>query len=174
MVRYCGIANCLRILMLRADWCKARAQFDLGEERKNPASMFSSPLAERLCDMYIPGYASMEASQRGAAADRFLTTGQCCSEAEVRCNPPTVLLLIEQGADAFQPFKRRDHSTWVLAFRYVATHNRAVRSNSVPAALGVSGFPGVQGAERRAALWRLQCRSYGAGSHRWPQGGLRV
>lgn len=103
--------------MQRKSWCQARAQFDMAAERATPGSIFSSPLCERMCRNHIPGYDSMPAEQQSAAALQFLLTGQCCAAHQMEGKLRTILLILEQGADAFQPFKRRDHSTWVLAFR---------------------------------------------------------
>jgi hypothetical protein len=96
------------------------------EERKQPGSMFASRLCERFCELYIPGWREMHPEDRVDAETRFLTTGQCCREEDLHPQSGktrTILLFVEQGADAFQPFKRRVHSTWVQGLRWVARYS---------------------------------------------------
>jgi hypothetical protein len=116
-LRNFGIGNCLRILLARKQWCLAFDRFNMDLERQQPGSLFASIMCSRVCGHFIPGWDSMERPDRAQAESLFLTTGQCCSKEAMAGKKKTVLLFVEQTSDAFQPYKRRQHSTWVQALR---------------------------------------------------------
>ena len=116
-MHYMGVENCLRVLLLRQEWCEAFARFDIRQERQTPGTLWSGDLAEHFCPLYVPGYSNMPENEREEAAEVFLTTDQTCKRDKLQNHQPTVLLLLEGGIDAFQPFKRKVHSTWVAGTR---------------------------------------------------------
>lgn len=116
-LRYSGLENGVRVLMQRPAWCRAHQRFDVKEAMAATGSIMNSPLMEVFYNTYIPAYDTKSDAEQRAAAELFLRTGQVCSEEEASRRQRTILLLVESGADAFQPYKRREHSTWMHAFR---------------------------------------------------------
>jgi hypothetical protein len=94
----------------------------MSQEREQPGSLFSSDLCRHMCRHFIPGWGDMRDDEREETEAVFLTTGQACTVEELEHRQKsdgmkTILLFVEQAADAFQPFDRTQHSTWVMALR---------------------------------------------------------
>jgi hypothetical protein len=108
------------VLLARREWCLAFSRFDMSQEREQPGSLFASDLCRHMCRHYIPRWDDMMDLERYEAEAMFLTTGQTCTKEVYRRNSGTMqtkVLFVEQAADAFQPFDRTQHSTWVMALR---------------------------------------------------------
>jgi hypothetical protein len=121
-LRHFGLSNCVRVLHARREWCLAFARFDMSLEREQPGSLFSSDFCRHICRHYIPDWGDMRDKERQEAEAMFLSTGQTCNDMVYQHNRKgsgmkTRLLFVEQAADAFQPFNRTQHSTWVMALR---------------------------------------------------------
>jgi hypothetical protein len=125
-VRYLGVQQGVRVLLLSRSVSKALANFDLKGMVESVHSVYSSRLSDKICRHYIPYYDDMTAPAARTAKLRFFETGQVCTDeewfqykAEVQAGNrnPTKLLMVEGGCDAFQPFNRRVWSTWLMGYR---------------------------------------------------------
>ena len=127
-LRYMGIETGVRNLLASTHVCRALHTFPLKEMCESEYSLFSSELASHLCQEFIPGYKEMDPGQQATAALRFFDTGQVCSDQEWQqyqlevqqgVRQRTKLLLLEGGTDGFQPYNRRQWTTWMLGYRLV-------------------------------------------------------
>lgn len=127
-VRYLGLLQGLRTLMVSRRVCQSVQEFDLASMVDSYHSVYSSEVSETLCNLFIPEYQAMDDGTRREYKLRFFRTGQVCTAAQMEVHVSKVasgdaletrLLVVEGGCDAFQPFKRRQHSTWVHAYRLV-------------------------------------------------------
>jgi hypothetical protein len=117
-LRYVGLKNGLRIALSRPEWCAAHALFDVEDSMEDPGSPFSSQVADLWCRAYVPGWDSLPGREQRTRKASFLRTGQVCTEAEATGGGlRTILVVIEDGADGWQPFKRRQHSIFAHGFR---------------------------------------------------------
>jgi hypothetical protein len=125
-VRYMGLEQGVRLLLMSRSVSQALQNFDLEGMLDSVYSVYSSVLSEDIAKWHIPGYMGMAPDQQRAVKSRFFSTGQVCSDAEweLYCQQVqagerkrSVLLMVEGGCDAFQPFKRRVWSTWLMGYR---------------------------------------------------------
>jgi hypothetical protein len=125
-VRYMGVQQGVRVLLLSRSVSHALASFDLTGMVDSVHSVYSSRLSDNLCKHYIPDYDSMSAHEARKAKIRFFHSGQVCTDEEWRQyraqveageRNRTLLLMVEGGCDAFQPFDRRVWSTWLMGYR---------------------------------------------------------
>ena len=125
-VRYLGLKQGLRILLMSRRVCEGIQDFDLESMVDSTYSVFSSELSEDLCCHFIPGYSRMLDPVKREYKVRFFRTGQVCTSQEMEQHTAkvaagqaieTILIVVEGGCDAFQPFKRRVWSTWLYGYR---------------------------------------------------------
>ena len=128
-LRYLGVRAGLRILVMSRKVSLALSSFNVDAEVKNPTSFFSSLLSEHLCHHFIPYYDQYTAQEQQGLKARFFITGQACTQEQYDEHvdlvasggeDPTRLVVVEGGCDAFQPFRRRQHSTWLHGYRLVS------------------------------------------------------
>jgi hypothetical protein len=94
----------------------------MADELAEAGSWANSELGSHLSDFFIPSFSNLPEAEKRNIMCRFFETGQVCSAADLSAAPDTHLLMILAGADGFQPFKRRVHSTTLIGFRYVCFH----------------------------------------------------
>jgi hypothetical protein len=125
-VRYLGLQQGVRLLLMSRSVSHALSAFDLTGLVDSVHSGYSSRLSDQMCNRFIPGFQNMEPQQRRTAKLRFFETGQVCTDTEweqytldtqAGRRQRTKLLVVEGGCDAFQPFKRRIWSTWMMGYR---------------------------------------------------------
>jgi hypothetical protein len=126
-LRYMGIENGVRALLMSKQVGRAIMDFDIVKATEEPHSLLTSDWALQVCREYIPDFESMGLEQAMTAKRRFFTTGQVFSseeeyeeytrEIEAGERQRTLLLLVEAGCDGFQPFNRRIWSTWMWGYR---------------------------------------------------------
>lgn len=125
-LRYLGLSQGLRVLLMSKHVCSALHDFDLPHMVDSNHSVFSSDLSERMCHLFIPQYEHMDDDTRREYKIRFFSTGQVCTAEELAEHTSrvqsgeakrTMLITVEGGCDAFQPFKRRVWSTWMYGYR---------------------------------------------------------
>jgi hypothetical protein len=125
-LRYLGLEQGVRILLMSRKVSSAINNFDLTSMVDSTYSVYSSRLSEHLCNYFIPHYSAMGADEARKAKIRFFDSGQVCTDQEWDCyiaevragtRKRTKLLMVEGGCDGFQPFKRRIWSTWLFGYR---------------------------------------------------------
>lgn len=125
-LRYLGLSQGLRILLMSRHVCKGIQDFDTAEMVDSNFSVYSSALSEQLCTQFIPDYDQMADDVRRDYKIRFFRTGQVCTAQQMAEHTlkidagqamRTLLVTVEGGCDAFQPFKRRVWSTWLYGYR---------------------------------------------------------
>jgi hypothetical protein len=125
-VRYMGVQQGVRVLLLSRSVGHALASFDLTGMVNSVHSVYSSRLSDKICRHFIPDYDDMPAPAARIAKIRFFQSGQVCTDDEWRQYTEevqaghrnrTILLMVEGGCDAFQPFNRRVWSTWLMGYR---------------------------------------------------------
>jgi hypothetical protein len=125
-VRHLGLTQGLRVLLMSRQVCKGIQDIDTAALVASNYSVYSSQLSEQLCEIFIPGYKSMDEDSMRQYKVRFLSTGQVCTAQQFTQHTAsivagtslrTMMLLVEGGCDAFQPFKRRVWSTWLYGYR---------------------------------------------------------
>ena len=130
-LRYMGVANGVKTLLMSKKVGQAIGTFDLEGAVDSAHSLFSSRMSEHLCHYFIPEYAGKSEADKRTAKLRFFETGQSCSEAEwlrytqevnAGTRQRTVLIVVEGGCDGFQPHKRRVWSTWMWGYRIVCVN----------------------------------------------------
>jgi hypothetical protein len=128
-LRYLGLSQGLRILLMSKHVCQGLHEFDVADMVDSNHSVYSSQLSEHLCMRFIPNYAHMSDEVRRDYKIRFFKTGQVCTQQEWAEHTSridegqamrTMLVMVEGGCDAFQPFKRRVWSTWLYGYRLQA------------------------------------------------------
>jgi hypothetical protein len=125
-LRYMGLEQGVRVLLMSRKVSRAINNFDLPSMVYSTYSVYSSRLSEHFCNYFIPHYRNMDPQQARTAKIRFFESGQVCTDAESEqynskvetgTRRPTKLLMVEGGCDGFQPFKRRVWSTWLFGYR---------------------------------------------------------
>jgi hypothetical protein len=125
-MRYMGVKNGVKTLLMSKKVCQGINTFDLEQAIDTPHSLFGSRLSDHLCRHFIPSYQHMLPEEKRTAKLRFFDTGQVCDDAEwVQYKeevedgrrPRTKLLVVEGGCDGFQPYRRRIWSTWMWGYR---------------------------------------------------------
>lgn len=125
-VRYMGLEQGVRVLLMSRKVSRAVNSFDLPSMVDSTYSVYSSRLSEHFCKHFIPHYSEMAPEEARTAKLRFFDSGQVCTDDEwnqyvagvgAGTQRPTKLLMVEGGCDGFQPFKRRVWSTWLMGYR---------------------------------------------------------
>lgn len=117
-LRMASVSTCIRILIQNQEWCKAHACFSSQKAIVCPGHPCSTKLLEHAVTRLRPGFQDLLPEQQKRLLSQFIDTGQVCDPRLMIGKPRTILLLLECGADAFQPFKRREHSTLLHFIRY--------------------------------------------------------
>jgi hypothetical protein len=120
---------------------------NLDEQIRSTYSLYSSKMAEHFCRHFIPRYSALPEAQKLTAKLRFFDTGQVCSDTDwVQYQREvaqgrrlrTKLLVVEGGCDAFQPFKRRVWSTWMMGYRLTCINWRLGNSSDFELVTAIS------------------------------------
>jgi len=125
-LRYIGVEHGMRVLLTSKEVGRGLANFDCAAMVDTTYSVYSSRLSDALCDYFIPHYGGMDPDVARAAKIQFFESGQVLPQHEYEAYKvgvaegvlrPTKLLLVEGGCDGFQPYQRRQCTTWLMGYR---------------------------------------------------------
>lgn len=125
-IRYMGLRQGMQLMLMSRVVCSAMDAFDVRKMLDRTYSFYSSQLSDHIAIAFVPGFADMLSDEQREVKAIFYKTGQFCTEeqflrmeADIAAGRqrPSRLIVLEGGCDGFQPYRRRQWTTWMLGWR---------------------------------------------------------